>query len=117
MRAALSAVLGLAMALILSASLTADDKKSEGKETTIKGTMVCAKCTLKEADKCTNAVKVKEGDKEVVYIINDKGKGESYHKGICPPNSEKQVEVTGTVSTKDGKKTITPKKGGVKVTD
>jgi hypothetical protein len=33
------------------------------KEVKLKGTLCCAKCSLKEAQKCTNAIKVKEDGK------------------------------------------------------
>jgi hypothetical protein len=97
----------LALALVLTAGLRADDK-----EVTLKGTLCCAKCILKEADKCTNAIKVKEDGKDVVYLLDDKGAKEKYHKEIC--QSEKEGSVKGTVSTKDGKKYIKPSKDGVK---
>lgn len=108
MRTALSVVLTLAVALVLVVGLQADDKK----EVTLKGTLACAKCILKEATKCTNAIKVKEGGKEVVYLLDDKGAKEPYHKDIC--QAEKEGTVKGTVSEKDGKKMIKPSKDGVK---
>jgi len=118
-----SMLLGLAVALVLTVGLTAeekkaDDKKADKKEVTIKGTMVCGKCTLKMFDECTNVVQVKEkvGDKEetVNYIIVDKGNKADYHKGICPKDAKKEVVVTGTVEEKDKKKFITPTKVEVK---
>ncbi len=107
MRAAFSLVLGLAVALVVAAKVSADDK-----EVTLKGTILCAKCTLKETDDCTNAIRVKEEDKEVVYYFDDKGKKEKYHKKICQKPAEGSVK--GTVSEKDGKKYIKPVEGGVK---
>jgi len=112
MRTAVKACLSLAVVLGFLALAQADDKD---KEKTIKGTMVCGKCTLAVCAKCTNVLKVKEGDKTVEYFIEDKGNKEKYHKAVCPPNSEQDAEVTGTVSEKDGKKWIKPKKDGVKV--
>ena len=109
MRTVLTLAVCLTVAVVLAAGLRADDK---GKEVTLKGTLACAKCILKEADKCTNAIKVKEDGKEVVYLFDDKGKGEKYHKDIC--QAEKQGSVKGTVSTKDGKKYIKPAPDGVK---
>lgn len=104
--------LGLSLAVVLSflALATADDKKEE----TLKGTMVCGKCTLKVCKKCTNVLQVKDGDKTVNYFMDDKGAKESYHKAICPGDSKQEAEVTGTVSTKDGKKWIKPSKVDVK---
>jgi hypothetical protein len=87
------------------ATFAADPKKPDAK--VLEGVLVCTKCTLDETDKCGNAVKVKDGDKETVYYIKDKGATEKYHKAICPANTEKDVKVTvGKVSEKDGKKWI-----------
>jgi hypothetical protein len=108
MKAALSMVLGLAVILALVVGIQADDKK----EVTLKGTILCAKCELKEAKKCTNAIRVKEDGKDVVYLFKDKGAKESYHKEIC--QATKEGSVTGTVEEKEGKKYITPAKDGVK---
>src|SRR5262245_47007868 len=80
-----------------------DDKKADEKKT-LEGTLVCAKCTLKTEKGCTNALKVKDGDKEVIYLLKDKGSKEEYHKAICPPDSESKAKVTGKVVEKDGKK-------------
>jgi hypothetical protein len=111
MKMAVKTALSLAVVLGFFAFVQADDKK----EVTIKGTMVCGKCTLKVCQKCTNVLQVKEDGKTVNYFIDDKGKGEKYHKAVCPPNSDQQAEITGTVSTKDGKKWIKPAKDGVKI--
>jgi len=107
MRVALSAVLGLAVVLVVAARVSAEDK-----EVTLKGTILCAKCELKETEKCTNAIRVKEDGKDVVYYFDDKGNKESYHKKICQKTADGSV--TGTVSEKDGKKYIKPAKNGVK---
>ena len=109
MKVAFSMLLGLAVILALVVGVQADDKD---KEVTLKGTILCAKCELKEAKKCTNAIRVKEDGKDVVYLFKDKGGKESYHKTIC--QEPKEGSVTGTVSEKDGKKYITPKEDGVK---
>lgn len=111
LRIALALVLGLGAAS-LAGSTSADDKKAETK--TIEGKMVCGKCTLEETKACSNAVKVKEGGKEVVYYIKDKGNKEAYHKGVCPGGSEVAVKVTGKVVEKDGKKWIEDAKVTVK---
>lgn len=78
------------------------------KEVTLTGTMVCAKCGLKEegVKKCTNAIQVKEGDKTVTYYLDDKGNGEDYHDGLCGGGKKEGAKVTGTVAEKDGKKWV-----------
>ncbi len=78
--------------------------RAADKEVTLKGTLVCAKCTLGETDKCTNALKVKDGDKTVIYYITDDGAKADYHKGVCPKDkSVDGVSITGVVTEKDKK--------------
>src|SRR5689334_9155291 len=110
MKTAFKLALSLAVVLGFMALAQADDAK----EVTKKGTMVCGKCTLKVCKKCTNVLQVKEGGETVSYFIEDKGNKEKYHKAICPGNAEQEAEVTGTVSTKDGKKWIKASKVTVK---
>jgi hypothetical protein len=81
----------------------------EKKEVALKGDILCAKCELKETKKCTTAIVVKEGDKEVTYYFLDKGNKEDYHEEVCG-GGRKEGKVTGTISVKDGKKWITPTK-------
>jgi hypothetical protein len=103
----LSLLLVLAVVGLLSAGVRAQDKK----DVTLKGTILCAKCALKEKDvkKCTTAIQVKEGAKTVTYYFLDKGHAEDYHEAVCGGDRQAGT-VTGTVSEKGGKKYITPKK-------
>jgi hypothetical protein len=98
MKVAWSLLFVLAAALFVVANVRADDK-----EVTLKGTITCAKCDLKEADKCHTVIKVSEDGKDVVYYFDDAG-SKKYHKKIC--QEAKKGEVTGTVSEKDGKKVV-----------
>jgi uncharacterized protein DUF6370 len=113
MRMAAKIALSLALVLGFFALAQADDNK----EVTLKGKMVCGKCTLKVCQKCTNVLQVEEDGKTVNYFIEDKGGKESYHKAVCPKESSQKAEITGTVTTKDGKKWIKPKDAGVKVSE
>jgi len=79
------------------------------KEVTLKGKILCGKCTLKQATKCATVIKVKEDGKDVVYWFVDKGNKEEYHEAVCG-GGEKDGTVTGVVSEKDGKKWIKPSK-------
>lgn len=83
--------------------------KGEKKVVTLKGTILCAKCALKEAKKCQTAIQVKEGEKLVTYYFDDKGSAESYHEAVCGADG-KEGTVTGNVTEKDGKKWIKPTK-------
>jgi hypothetical protein len=113
MRTAGKLALGLAMVLgLLVMAQAAEDKADDVK--TLKGIITCGKCGLRTPGltKCANVIKVKEGDKDVVYWFKDKGGKEPYHKQIC--TDEKPGSVTGKISEKGGKKYITPEKDGVK---
>src|SRR5262245_23478700 len=93
-------------------SWSADDAKTTlqtDKEVKLTGSLVCAKCKLKMegVTKCTNALQVKEGEKTVTYILDDKGVDEDYHE--CGGGT-KEVSVTGKLTEKDGKKTVKPSK-------
>lgn len=106
MRSALSLLLVLAIFTVFVAGVSAGDK-----EVTLKGTILCAKCALKEKGitKCTTAIQVKEDGKDVVYYFDDKGNREEYHEAVCG-GDRKEGAVTGTVTTKGGKKWIKPSK-------
>ena len=82
--------------------------KEAGKEVTVKGTAKCAKCSLKEADKCQATVVAKEGDKEVKYYVTG-AEGKALHKEICTADKE-NVTVKGKVTEKDGKKMLAASK-------
>jgi hypothetical protein len=99
-------LLGLAVVFALVAGVNADDAK---KEVTLKGTITCAKCDLKVEGqtKCATVIKVKEGDKDVVYYFDDDSHKKNHSK-VC--QESKKGEVSGTVAEKDGKKWITVSK-------
>jgi hypothetical protein len=109
--------LALILALGLTATIRAEDKDKDDKVVTLKGTLACAKCVLKAdgVTKCTNAITVKDGDKEVVYFLDDKGNKEPYHKPIC--TDSKKGSVKGVVSKKGDQLYIKPEKDGVKYDD
>jgi hypothetical protein len=106
MKTALSMLLGLALLCVLTLTVAAEEKK----ETTITGTITCAKCDLKVDGQTTCATvikgKAKGSDKEEVYWF-DTDSGKKNHKAIC--QGGKAGSVTGTISEKDGKKIVTVK--------
>ncbi|HEV3142301.1 MAG TPA: hypothetical protein VGZ47_00285 [Gemmataceae bacterium] len=104
MKSVYSFVLVVVAAGFLAASVRAEDK-----QVTLKGTILCAKCVLKETPKCTTAIQVKDGDKTVTYYFDDKGAKEEYHENVCG-GDKKEGTVVGVVSEKDGKKWIKPSK-------
>ena len=84
---------------LMSTGLQAHDEK----DVTLKGTIMCARCALKESKTCQNVIKVKVKDKEVTYYFKDKGVKEPYHEEICG-GERLEGTVLGTTShTKDGK--------------
>ena len=91
-----------AVCLVLVLGVASAEEKKEGGTKTLKGTITCAKCDLGTADKCATVIKVKEGDKDVVYYFDAAG-DKKHHGKIC--QSAKEGTVTGTVS-KDGDKMI-----------
>lgn len=77
-----------------------------GEEVTKEGTMSCGKCYLKVAEKCSDTLKVKEGEEEVLYWLEEDGKQKtSAHK--C--SGTKPQKVTGTIEERDDKKFIVVK--------
>jgi hypothetical protein len=84
----------------LAGLVRADDKK----EVTLEGKITCAKCDLKVEKSCHTVIVVKEDGKDVTYYFDD-ASGKKNHSKIC--TSPMDGKVTGTVSEKDGKKTIT----------
>jgi hypothetical protein len=98
-------VVALALVGLVAAGLRAQDKK----EVTLKGTILCARCALKEAKKCQTAIQVKEKGKTVTYYFLDKGHSETYHEEVCG-GDRKEGTVRGVISEKEGKKYVTPRK-------
>ena len=107
MRFAWLAPLTLMVVGFFVTEVRAEDKK----EVTLKGTILCAKCALKEKGltKCTTAIVVKEDGKDVVYYLHDNGAKEEYHEEVCG-GARKEGTVTGIVHKHDGKLMIKPSK-------
>lgn len=103
------AVWSVALVLIVSGVLALGLQAQAKKEVTFKGTILCAKCALKQGDKCQTAIQVKQDGKEVVYYLDDQGNKEKYHAAVCGGERE-QGSVTGVVSERGGKKWIKPSK-------
>jgi hypothetical protein len=104
MKKGLTFVLGFAILLVGVVCLQADDQAAT-EPVTLKGTVTCAKCDLKQSDKCATVIKVTKDGKDMVYYF-DKAGNKKYHGEIC--TSPTKGEVTGVVQKKDkdGKQTI-----------
>jgi hypothetical protein len=101
----LSGVATLAFLALATPTFAAESK---GKEMKITGECKCAKCALKETDKCQNVVEVeKDGTKEKYYIVQDKV-GKDFHENVC--KETKKVVAVGTLKKVDGKNEFTATK-------
>jgi len=91
--------------LIASIALSLPLLAGEGKEVTLEGTGLCAKCSLGEAEKCTNALQVKGKDGKVMtYLFTE---NMAHGKYFCQGKTENLL-VTGVVKKEDGKLMIVP---------
>jgi hypothetical protein len=71
----------------------------------IKGEAVCAKCELHQTDSCQDAIKVTGADGKTEVILCEKnGVAKAFHKTIC--QGPATVTAEGTITEKDGQKTI-----------
>ena len=116
MRNVFKSLAALTVVLALVVLARAEEDKP-AKAETLKGELACAKCVLKVegVKKCTNAIKVSKDGKDVIYILDDAGAKEKYHKPICTEG--KKGSVTGVVSKKGDQMMIKPSKDGVKFDD
>jgi len=97
----------LAVALALVAGFTAS---AVAAEETLKGSLMCAKCSLKKAgqDKCQDVlVTTDAAGKTTEYYVEKNDVAKTFGH-TC--QGEKAAMITGTVSEKDGKKWITASK-------
>ncbi|MCS7020583.1 MAG: DUF6370 family protein [Gemmataceae bacterium] len=92
-------VMGLLLTGLVGLNQAWADDKAETK--TLKGTLTCTKCALKETKTCGHALIVKEDGKEIKYYLVDKGGREPYHGSVC--TEDKPATVTGKVVEKDKK--------------
>jgi hypothetical protein len=91
-------ILSTIVAAALAQSALAEATKIEGEAT-------CAKCTLKQVDSCQAAITVTSADGKKETILADKNDvAKAFHKNICTDTMK--VTAEGTITEKDGKKTI-----------
>jgi hypothetical protein len=99
---------GIAAALVL-AFATPTFAANKSKEKTITGEAKCAKCMLKETEKCQTVIQVenKKG-KTVNYYLADNDVSKAFHQNVC--TEAKKVTATGKVKKVDGKNEFTVSK-------
>ena len=89
----------------LAVALTSGAFAASSSETTLTGTLVCAKCKLHETQDCQNVLQVEKDGKTVNYYLTQNKVSKEFHSNVCQ-NDGVKVTVTGTVKEKDGKETL-----------
>jgi len=102
MRSALKMVFCVVVFVALTLAVAAQNKAIS-----LTGKITCAKCDLKIEKECATVIVVNENGKDAIYYLDEKS-SKTNHDAIC--QSAKQGSVTGVVSEKGGKKTITATK-------
>ncbi|MGD0259545.1 MAG: DUF6370 family protein [Verrucomicrobiota bacterium] len=98
-----TAVAGLLLLAIATPTLAAD------KEKTITGEAKCAKCLLKQGDKCQTVIQVEnKNGKTVNYYLVENDVSKAFHENVC--KEAKKVTATGTVKKVEGKNEFTASK-------
>src|ERR1051326_4779908 len=95
----------IALASLLLGALALPVSAAESKNVTLTGEGKCAKCSLKETDKCQNALQVQENGKTVTYYLDQNKVSKVFHDTIC--EAPKKITVTGKVKEENGKKILT----------
>jgi hypothetical protein len=100
-----TAILAVALALVLGGMAIADDAKP----VTLEGKITCAKCTLGATDvkECQNVLVVEKGSETGHFWLVKNNVSEEFGHAC---KGDKPAVVTGTVAEKDGKKWITATK-------
>jgi uncharacterized protein YpmB len=101
----LTGMVGLLLLAVATPAFAADTAK----ERTITGEAKCAKCMLKETDKCQTVIQVetKKG-KTVNYYLTENDVSKAFHENVC--KDTKKVTATGTVKKAEGKNEFTVSK-------
>jgi hypothetical protein len=100
-----TALAGLLLLALATPSFGADTPK----ERTITGEAKCAKCMLKEGDKCQTVIQTEnKNGKTVNYYVADNDVSKAFHQNVC--KEAKKVTATGTVKKVDGKNEFTASK-------
>ena len=110
MKTIMTSMLSVAVAaFVLGATASAADKEApkdvKAKVVTMTGTATCANCDLGTDEACASVFQVKDGEKTVTYYLAGKA-DKAWHKKSKICKAPKEATLTGTVSEKDGKKTL-----------
>ena len=91
--------------LALALPALAEDKD---KEITITGDSMCAKCALKETEKCQNVIQVEKDGKKTTYYMVKNEVNDKFHENVC--KETKKATATGTSKKVYGKLQFTATK-------
>lgn len=94
--------------LVVLLGLSASSFAAGGKEITVDGKGCCAKCCLKVATECQDAVTVEKDGKKTTYFLADNDVAKQFHENIC--KGIKPVTVTGVCEKVGDKLQITATK-------
>ena len=104
-----SLLLATVAGLLLLAVATPTFGAQAPKEKTITGEAKCAKCMLKETDKCQTVIQAENKNGKLVnYYVADNEVSKAFHQNVC--KEAKKVTATGTVKKVDGKNEFTASK-------
>jgi len=98
----ITSITGLVMLAVVAPTFAAE--KDKEKTITITGEGKCAKCALKETEKCLNVIVVDKNAKKVTYYLAQNDLSKDFHSNIC--KESKKVTATGTLKKDDGKKEL-----------
>jgi hypothetical protein len=105
----LAGIVGLLLLAVAAPSFAADRSKEKSKEKTITGEAKCAKCMLKETDKCQTVIQTQnKNGKTVTYYLTDNDVSKAFHQNVC--KEAKKATATGTIKKVDGKNEFTVSK-------
>ena len=98
----------LLVATVAAFVLAATSTRALADEITVTGEGKCAKCVLKETEKCQNAIQTTKDGKAVTYYVVQNEVSKKFNENLCTEG--KKVTATGTVKEVGGKKEFTATK-------
>jgi hypothetical protein len=97
----ITSIAGLLLLALNTPAFAADSGKD--KEVTITGEAKCAKCALKESDKCQTVIQTEaKNGKSMTYYLADNDVAKNFHETIC--KEPRKVTATGTIKKAEGKR-------------
>ena len=95
-------------ALLTALAVAALIITARAEDVTVTGEGQCAKCSLKEAKTCQNAIVVEKDGKKTTYYLAQNDTSKKFHPTVC--SDKVKVTATGSVKEVEGKKELTVSK-------